>query len=73
MTVVTFQCSTCGKRVRKVVEEELPPVFLRCVCGAKFPLTVERENARGLPAANTDQEVDWPEELWVDARLLEVF
>jgi hypothetical protein len=29
-----------------MVEEECPPPWLRCMCGEKFPLTMEEEPAR---------------------------
>jgi len=39
-------CPKCGKRLRRMVDENFPPSGLRCTCGIRFPLFVEPEEER---------------------------
>ena len=46
MIAVSVLCPRCGERLHRIVHEDCPPLSLQCVCGAAFPLAIEREPAR---------------------------
>jgi hypothetical protein len=54
MTTVSFFCTGCGRRVKKIVDEDFPPSTLQCRCGARFPLAVEEEEPRSLPEFDSE-------------------
>lgn len=51
MISLTVLCNKCGRRMQRTVDEYCPPTCVHCVCGARFPLSVDEEEPRlRLPA-----------------------
>ncbi len=58
MLNITVYCTSCGRRLRKLVDDTCPPSQLRCRCGARFPLRIDPEepSLAGLSAGGSDGE-----------------
>ena len=43
MIVLSVVCRSCGRRLEEEVDEQVPPAWLRCSCGAKYDLILDDE------------------------------
>ena len=46
MVTLSLICPKCGSRVSRDVDERFFPSSIPCSCGARIPLSVERESPR---------------------------
>ena len=75
MIAVSVLCPRCGERLHRIVHEDCPPLSLQCVCGAAFPLAIEREPARDSFPHNSGEQygVEDEHEAALNTKLVQMF
>lgn len=58
MTIWIF-CPECGRRSQRMLDEECAPRWLRCRCGARIGIAVDRQEPRSEFAAVGEDDDSW--------------
>ena len=64
MIKITVFCDQCGKKIRTMINPDLPPSSVRCACGARYDLKLtsgtETNTAYGSSGSGSPQETPQP-------------